>query len=249
MQKNIFNHPLYAKLLTFSCISLQVVLPGNMDWQNFFCLPEKTCTLPSIGILCQDVCRFLHFGSSLVKLVASYCLIELLNGITDQQNGVNCSMGYLRSMVAILEGLVFHHDLRIAMNSGLCLSMIFSWEVPTSLVRNNSWCRTIVEELAKSLAAPCSVSTSFMNHHRPAVYITIALLRSKTVPPWMNSVLNEACVSGIIENLSPNNISVEVVLLFQQLLLSAYLKSDQIAKIDHLLQVILVFNIVSYVNF
>ncbi|KMT14804.1 hypothetical protein BVRB_3g065300 isoform A [Beta vulgaris subsp. vulgaris] len=216
--------------------SLQVVLPGNMDWQNFFCLPEKTCTLPSIGILCQDVCRFLHFGSSLVKLVASYCLIELLNGITDQQNGVNCSMGYLRSMVAILEGLVFHHDLRIAMNSGLCLSMIFSWEVPTSLVRNNSWCRTIVEELAKSLAAPCSVSTSFMNHHRPAVYITIALLRSKTVPPWMNSVLNEACVSGIIENLSPNNISVEVVLLFQQLLLSAYLKSDQIAKIDHLLQ-------------
>ncbi|KMT14805.1 hypothetical protein BVRB_3g065300 isoform B [Beta vulgaris subsp. vulgaris] len=153
-----------------------------------------------------------------------------------QQNGVNCSMGYLRSMVAILEGLVFHHDLRIAMNSGLCLSMIFSWEVPTSLVRNNSWCRTIVEELAKSLAAPCSVSTSFMNHHRPAVYITIALLRSKTVPPWMNSVLNEACVSGIIENLSPNNISVEVVLLFQQLLLSAYLKSDQIAKIDHLLQ-------------
>ncbi|KNA23532.1 hypothetical protein SOVF_024000 [Spinacia oleracea] len=217
--------------------SLQVVLPGSMGWQNFFNLPEGTCTLPTVGIFCQDICRFLHFGSPLVKLVASYCLIELLSGITDQQNGVKCSMGYLRSIVAVLEGLVFHCDLRIAMNSSLSLSMIFSWEIPsvchTSLARNHSWCKMVVEELARSLAAPSSVSTSFMNHHRPAVHIATALLRSKTAPLWMNSVFDKACVSGLIENLSPNNVSVEVVLLFQQLLLSAYLTPDQIAKLNH----------------
>uniref|UniRef100_A0A803LTJ2 Uncharacterized protein n=1 Tax=Chenopodium quinoa TaxID=63459 RepID=A0A803LTJ2_CHEQI len=226
--------------LYFYLKSLQVVLPGSVDWQNFFNLPEGTCAFPAVGISCQDVCRFLHFGSSLVKLIASHCLFELLSGITNQQNGLKCGKGYLRSIVAVLEGLIFHCDLRIALNSSLCLSMIFSWEVPsayhTSLNRNNSWCRMIVEELARSLAAPSSVSTSLMNHHRPAVHIATALLRSKSVPSWMNSVFDEACVSSLIENLSPNNTSVEVVLLFQQLLLSAYLKPDQIDKLDNLLQ-------------
>lgn len=237
--------------------SLKVVLPGSMKWENFFNLPEGTSTFPSIGIYCHDICRLLHYGSSLIKLVASYCLIDFLSGITNQlnsnQNNLKCSMGYIRSMVALLEGLIFHCDLRIAINSGLCLSMIYSWEVPSlyhkSLVRTNGWCRMIVEELTRSLAAPCSVSMSLMDNHRPAVHIATSVLRLKTIPSWMNSVFNEACVSSIIENLCPSNITVEVVLLFQQLLLSDYLKPNQITNLSHLLQVTLCLSLVSYINF
>ncbi|CAO2831412.1 unnamed protein product [Amaranthus hypochondriacus] len=240
------NHAVVFLLLFchFYLQSLKVVLPGSMKWENFFNLPEGTSTFPSIGIYCHDICRFLHYGSSLIKLVASYCLIDFLSGITNQlnsnQNNLKCSMGYIRSMVALLEGLIFHCDLRIAINSGLCLSMIYSWEVPSlyhkSLVRTNGWCRMIVEELTRSLAAPCSVSMSLMDNHRPAVHIATSVLRLKTIPSWMNSVFNEACVSSIIENLCPSNITVEVVLLFQQLLLSDYLKPNQITNLSHLLQ-------------
>ncbi|KAL2925646.1 Protein PRD1 [Bienertia sinuspersici] len=146
---------------------------------------RRTCPLPSIGIFSQAVCRFLHLGSSLVKLVASYCLIDLLSGITDIQ---------LESLLGNAQYESYKY---------------------TTLARNNSWSKTIVEELARSLAASSSVLTSLMNHHKPAVQIATALLRSATFPLWMNSVFNEACVcvSGIIKNLSPTNTSVEVTLV------------------------------------
>ena len=100
-----------------------------------------------------------------------------------------------------------------------------------------------MEELAVSLAAPCPVSKSLMNHHRPAVHIARALLKSKITPPWMRSVFDEVRVSGIIENLSPNNVSAEVILLCQELLQSAFLKPAQIATLKQILQVILLLSI------
>ncbi|KAK9725833.1 hypothetical protein RND81_05G172800 [Saponaria officinalis] len=224
--------------------SFQAVLPRSICWQNFLNPPEEgASSYPSIGIHSQDICRFLHFGSPLIKLVASYCLLELLNNITDQQSSqqtdLNCTVSHLRSMASVLEGLVFHSNPQIARNCGICLSIILGWEIPgnhRSLARNNDWCRIIVEELAMSLAVSCSVSTSPTHHHKPAAHIAIALLRSKTAPSWMKSVFNEACLCSIIQNLSVNNISTEVVVLFQELLQSSYLKADQTAKMNHLFQ-------------
>ncbi|XP_074306878.1 protein PUTATIVE RECOMBINATION INITIATION DEFECT 1 [Silene latifolia] len=224
--------------------SFQAVLPGTICWQDFLePVAERRSSYPSIGIHSQDICRFLHFGSPLIKLVASHCLLELLHKITDQKNSqqtdLKCSFTYLRSMAAVLESLVYHNNPRIAMNCSLCLSIILSWEMPgnhRSLVRNNNWCRIIVEELTMSLAVSCSLATSLMTHHRPAVHIAIALLKSKTTPLWMKSVFDEGCICIIIQNLSPNNISTEVVILFQELFQSGYLKADQIAKVNHLFQ-------------
>ncbi|GMH29446.1 hypothetical protein Nepgr_031289 [Nepenthes gracilis] len=231
-------------LLLLNCYylrSLQAVLPGSVDWQNFLSPSDMIPTFPSMGILCQDFCRLIHSGPPLVKLIASYCLLELFARITNQRNGqqkgIKCTVVFLRTIVAVLEGLVFHSDVRVAMNCGLCLSTILSWEVPglhkTGFIGTNSWCKVIVEELANSLVAPCSFSQSFMIHHKAAVHIAAALLKLTDVPGWMRSVFDDSCISAIIQNLSPNSVSAEVVLLFRELLHSGFLKSDQITSLSH----------------
>ncbi|KAL9240084.1 hypothetical protein vseg_014344 [Gypsophila vaccaria] len=229
----------------FYLSSFQAVIPGSICWQNFLNPPEEgASSYPSIGIHSQDICRFLHFGSPLIKLVASYCLLELLNNINDQRNNqqsdeLNCTVTHIRSMASVLEGLVFHSNPQIAKNCGVCLSIILCWEIPgnhRSLARKNDWCRLIVEELAMSLAVACSVSTSPTHHHKPAAHVAVALLRSKTTPSWMKTVFDEACLCSIIHNLSVNNITTEVVVLFQELLQSGYLNVDQTAKMKHLFQ-------------
>lgn len=145
------------------------------------------------------------------------------------------------SVINVLEGLVFYSDLRVAMNCGLCLSIILGWEMldmqKTTLVEKNSWCRLIVEELAMSLAAPFLASKSFINHHKPAIHVAVALLKLQKVPGWMRSVFNDTCISCIIENLSATNVSTEMVFLFRELLNSEFLKTAHIANLNRVLQV------------
>ncbi|KAK9288539.1 hypothetical protein L1049_016998 [Liquidambar formosana] len=228
----------------FSFRSLRAVLPEFLDRQSFFDSSNGMQPLSLISIHCHDLCRLMHFGSPLVKLVASYCLLELFTRISDQINrkhdDIKCTIPYLMSVMAVLEGLVFYSDIRVAMNCGLCLSMILGWEKldmqETRVIRKNNWCRLIVEELAMSLAVPCLASRSFMNQHKPAVHIAVALLKSHEVPGWMRSVFDDICISGIIGNLSVSNVSTEMVLLFRELLSFEYLKSDQIASLNQVLQ-------------
>lgn len=187
----------------------------------------------------------MHFGSSLVKLVASYSLLELLTRLSDQLYEKHleskCTMGYLMSVIAVLEGLVFYSDPRVAMNSGICLSIILGWEKldmqETAMVDKSSWCRLIVEELAMSLAAPCLSSKSFINHHKPAIHVAVAMLKLQKVLGWMRSVFDDTCISCIIENLATSNVSTEMVLLIQELLDSKFLKTEQIANLNRVLQV------------
>ncbi|KAM3756392.1 hypothetical protein ACB098_02G108200 [Castanea mollissima] len=228
----------------FSIRSLPVVLPGFMDWQKFFDPPNGIQPLSFIGIHCHDLCRLMHFGSPLVKLVASYSLLELLTRLSDQrykmQLEVKCTMGYLMSVIAVLEGLIFNSDLRVALNCGLCLSMILGWEKldmqKTTMIEKISWCRLIVEELALSLAAPCLASKSFINHHKPAIHVAVALLKLQKIPEWMRSIFDDTCISGIVKNLSASNLSTEIVFLFRELLNSEFLKTEQIAYLHRVLQ-------------
>ncbi|KAG6667620.1 hypothetical protein CIPAW_01G113500 [Carya illinoinensis] len=236
---------IYVLLLNyFSLRSLPAVLPEFVDWKNFFDLPNRMQPLSFIGIHCHDLCRLMHFGSSLVKLVASYSLLQLLTRLSDQRDKnhfeLKCTVGYLMSVIGVLEGLIFYSDLRVAMNCGLCLSIILGWEMldmqKTTLIEKNSWCRLIVEELAMSLAAPCLATKSFINHHKPAIHVAVALLRLQKVPGWMRSVFNDTCISCIIENLSATNVNTEMVFLFRELLNSEYLKTAHIANLNQMLQ-------------
>lgn len=225
--------------------SLHAVLPCVMDWKVFLDPSDRVQSFSFIGIYCHDLCRLMHFGSPVVKLAASYCLLELFTRISEQRNRTGeelvCATKYLRSIMAVLEGSVFYSDLRVAMNCGLCLSMIMGWELPdmreTGVNAKNTWSRMIVEELAMSLAVPCLASKSFIILHKPAIHVAVALLKLQETPEWMRSVFDDSCLSGIIENLAANNLSTEIVLLFRALLNSKFLTAEQIASLNQLLQV------------
>ncbi|GFY82236.1 putative recombination initiation defect 1 [Actinidia rufa] len=187
--------------------------------------------------------RLMYFGSAPVKLVASYCLLELFIRISNQKNekseNLNCTTRYVLSIMPVLEMLVFDSDIRVAMNCSLCLSMILGWEnldLELRANRRNNWCRLIVEELAMSLAAPCLASESFMIHHKPAIHVAVALLKLHKVPEWMSSVFDDSCISGIVNNLSSSNVSAEMVLLFRELMNAHCLKDEHVATLNRVFQ-------------
>lgn len=232
-------------MLTFSFYSLRV-LPGVMDWQSFFDPPDRTQPLSLIGIPCHDLCRLMYFGSPLVKLVASHCLLELFTEITYQRTSefeeLKCTVEYLTSVITILQGLVFYSDQRVALNCSRCMSLIFGPEMleldDANVIGKNNWSRLIVEELAMSLSIPSLASKSFINQHKPAIYIALALLKLENIPSWMRSVFDDPCISGIIENLTAGNVTSEIVVLFRELLNSGFLKAEQIASLHRVLLVI-----------
>ncbi|TKY47801.1 PRD1 protein [Spatholobus suberectus] len=228
----------------FAVKSLHVILPGFVDWQNFLVSTNPSEPLAFIGIRCHDLCRLLHFGSPLIKIAASYSLLELFNRISDQINSnheeLRCTIGYLMSIRSILEGLVFYNDQKVATNCSLCLSMLLGWEKlrkETNLLEESSWCRLIMEEMTVSLAAPALASQPFMNNQRPAVLIAIALLKLRKIPQWMRSVFDNSSISGILENLAASNLSSEILVLFRELLKSDFLSTEQITTINQMLQV------------
>lgn len=187
----------------------------------------------------------MHFGSSPVKLVASYSLLELLTRLSDQRYEkhfeLKCTIEFLMSIIAVLQGLIFYSHLGVAMNCGLCLSIILGWEKldmqETTMIVKNSWSRLIVEELAMSLAAPCLAPKSFINYHKPAIPVAVKLLKLQKIPGWMRSVFDDTCISCIIESLSASKLSTEMVFLLRELMNSDFLKAEQIANLNRVLQV------------
>ncbi|AEE83390.2 putative recombination initiation defect 1 [Arabidopsis thaliana] len=230
-------------LYFFSLRSLQIVLAGAVDWQTFFGTSTSLETLPVVCIHCHNLCRLMHFGAPQIKLIASYCLLELLTGLSEQvdikKEQLQCSSSYLKSMKAVLGGLVFCDDIRVATNSALCLSMILGWEDMegrTEMLKTSSWYRFIAEEMSVSLAMPCSASSTYVNHHKPAVYLTVAMLRLKNKPVWLRTVFDESCISSMIQNLNGINISREIVILFRELMQAELLNSQQVTKLDRAFQ-------------
>ncbi|KAI3869080.1 hypothetical protein MKX03_005022 [Papaver bracteatum] len=228
-------------LLLYLCSlkSMHALPAGTLGWKSDLEPSGAAKPLHMICIQCHDLCRLLHFGTPLVKLLASHCLLELLRRISDQRSKtcdkLNCSVKYLKSVMAVLEGLVFDNDVRVAINCGLCLSTILGWEKPR-VIEDSKWCRIIVEELALSLAAPSLASKLFTNQHKAASHVAVALLRLDPVPRWMRSVFNCSCISGIVKNLSANNVTEEMVRLFRALLISDYLKPEQIEGLNNVFQ-------------
>ncbi|GAB2249560.1 hypothetical protein Droror1_Dr00012919 [Drosera rotundifolia] len=231
-------------LYYFYLRSVEAVLPGTMDWKSLLNQSDSVSPSLSMGITCRDLCWLMYLGSSLVKLVAAYCIQELFAQIGDHRNkegGLNCSIECLRSLVAVLEGHVFDSDVRVAINCGISLSTIWSWEVSgmsgKRILCADKWCRMIVEELVMYLVTPCSLSKSFVMHHKPAAHVAAAALGSSSPPGWMTSVFDEASISGMIKCLSADNLTSEIVLLFRQLLRSGFLNPDQISSLNHVFQV------------
>ncbi|KAL1221924.1 Protein putative RECOMBINATION INITIATION DEFECT 1 [Cardamine amara subsp. amara] len=77
----------------------------------------------------------------------------------------------------------------------------------TEILKTSTWYKFIAEEMSVSLVMPCTASNTFVNHHNPVVYVTIALLRLKNKPEWLSTVFDESCISSMIQNLTLTNIS------------------------------------------
>ncbi|XWS09250.1 hypothetical protein CRYUN_Cryun40dG0069900 [Craigia yunnanensis] len=94
----------------------------------------------------------------------------------------------------------------------------------------------IEEEMSTSMAVPCLASKSFINHHKPAVHVTVALLKLQKIPGWMRTVFDDLSISSIIDNLKVMDVSPEMVLSFRALMNSGFLKAEHIASLNHVLQ-------------
>lgn len=224
---------------------MHAILPGMIDWSNFLCQSNTTLVEPLLASHCYDLCALLHYGCPLVKVVASFCLLELFTRLSDQRQRkhaeLECNSKYLKTVTAVLEGQLLYRDSRVAVNCGMCLSMIFEWEmvkiVSRKVADKDKWCRLIVEELAISLAAPSLVSKSLSNNQKASIYIAIALLKLEKVPGWMSSLFDDACISGMLQNLSGSSLSRELVLLFRELLKAGFLNAEHIGSVNRVFQV------------
>ncbi|CAL9158609.1 unnamed protein product [Musa hybrid cultivar] len=232
-------------LYVFSLRSLHAVFQETMDWQDFFQLADESYPSSVICIKCHDLCRLLHFGSSIVKLVSSQCLLELLTTVSEQREKKkkepNWSVRYVESVITVTEGLLFYGDFTTSSNCRACLSMLLGWEKSGSLdkkvIGNSKWFRLVMEELIMTLAAPCFASRSFINQHKPAAHMAIFFLKMDKVPSWMKSVFSHSSISGILNNLSACSLTSDMVKLFRELRVRKYLNKEQVDALHNLFQV------------
>ncbi|PKA53941.1 Protein PRD1 [Apostasia shenzhenica] len=231
-------------LYFFSLDSLQSNLEECFNWQELL-QSSQSPPLSIFSIKCHDLCRLMHFGSSTVKLLSSKCLLSILGRISEQrrkqQEELSCSLRYLLSLIAIVEGLIFYEERIVATNCCLCLCIILNWESlelqEKLLIRNSKWLRIIMEELTMTLTAPIMASKYFKNQHKPASHVAAALIRLEKAPEWMRTVFDISCISGILGNLSAQNLTAEMVNLFRALLSKKYLNEDHIQRLSQLFQV------------
>lgn len=232
-------------LILFFIFSLHTILEASIDWQDFLQHSDDVQSFSVLGIPCHDLCRLMHFGSPSIKLIASECLLELLTRISDQRSCINaelrCSVRYLKSIIAVTEGLVFSEDSKVAGNCSACLYVILGWEKFGSqekvAVRGSKWFRLIMEEFVVALTAPGLTSKSFSSQQKFAANIAASLLRLSQVPDWLTSLFDDHLISGIVANLSARNVTAEIVNLFSELMGRKYLSQEHIVDLHNLFQV------------
>ncbi|KAL0382871.1 UNVERIFIED_CONTAM: protein putative RECOMBINATION INITIATION DEFECT 1 [Sesamum calycinum] len=230
-------------LLCFSLRSIRAILPGIIDFQILLDEGQNMQPLSYVSIRCHDLCKLMHFGSAPVKLIASFCLVELFNGISDYTSRTLVDLklreGYLSSISAVLEGLIFFNDIRVALNCSLCFSSLTTWrelQVEPMILQKDHWCRLIVEELVMSLSTPSLTTKSLMIHHKPAANVAVALLKLSETPSWMTKVFDDSSIQSIIQNISPSDVNTELVILFRELLVSGHMNPSHISDLNRVFQ-------------
>lgn len=224
--------------------SIRAILPGIFDFQILLDEGHNMQPLSYVSIRCHDLCKLMHFGSAPVKLIASFCLVELFGGISDYTSRTPVDLkfreGYLSSISAVLEGLIFFNDIRVALNCSLCFSSLMKWKqlkIEPMISETDHWCRLIVEELVMSLSTPSLTTKSLMIHHKPAANVAVALLKLSKIPSWMTKVFDDSSIQSIIQNISPTDVNAELVTLFRELLDSGHLNPSHIAELNRVFQV------------
>ncbi|KAJ4791004.1 Protein PRD1 [Rhynchospora pubera] len=226
----------------FSLRSLHAILKADIDWQEFFQSGTDSHSTSVLGIPCHELCKILRTGSSLSKIVSSQCLAELFNQISAQRmhskEGLKCSPRYLQSIIAVMEGFIFHENGIVSRNCGSILAIILGWENKCLRDCSNRWCRLIAEELVVGLGTASGLSSKgFASRQEGLVGIVVSLLKWKTVPVWIGKMFQNIVVSGIINHLTARNVTGEIVKLFRELMTRNYLTQEHVTILHHLFQI------------
>jgi hypothetical protein len=234
------------------CSSLHALLEANIDWQDFFQSGVDSHSTLVLGIPTHELCKILSTGSSVIKLVSSQCLAELFDRISEQKIHSNeelkCSPRYLKSIIAVVEGFVFHENGIVSRNCGSILATMLGWENIVLRDYSNKWCKLIVEELVVGLGTSSGLSSKgYAYRLEGLVGIVTSLLRWKTVPFWIGKLFRDTVVTGIINQLTARNISREIMKLFRELMKRNYLTQEHISILHHLFQVKLIFGTFDFV--
>eukprot|EP00249_Psilotum_nudum_P009345 c21868_g1_i4 orf=308-1789(+) len=193
----------------------------------------------------ENLSRILYYGHTLLKILASSCLLEIFYWFAEGKSmlhGSEISGRYqfssteIQSVIMVLQGSVFDSNILVQRNTVYCLFWLISNSCLSACeqkaVLGSSWYRFIVEELLLFLSTQ-DPSFGFLNSN--AVYIVVALLRVSPLD-WMRSVFNSVSLTTIILNLSPQRITSGLVLLFKEFLHAGYLESNHIKKLHELFQ-------------
>ncbi|XP_078433668.1 protein PUTATIVE RECOMBINATION INITIATION DEFECT 1-like [Wolffia australiana] len=220
-------------LYLFSVGSFGAVATG---WEELIWAAEEGSTekIRAIRVSCVDLCRLLHYGPRAVKLTASQSLAEILPRIPAERLRRLCPGGRLGSMMAVVEGLVFYEDPRVAANCALCWETLRAAGAGVGL----KWSRLITEELAPLLLAPGLPSAPFKARHGPAARVAKALLaHAREGPPaWAKSLFRPSSLAGIAANLGPASLTPEMVALFRELALARLLDDATAARLARTFQ-------------
>lgn len=214
-----------------------------MNFEILFDEDSSMQPLSFLSIRCHDLCKLMHFGSAPIKVLASFCLVELFDGVSDDTSRkvveLKFGEGYLLSLSSVLEGLILFDDIRVALNCSQCLSSLMTWKLLRieSMFSEDNWCRLIVEELVMSLCTSTLTSSSFRIHQKPALIVAVALLQLSKLPSWVAKVFTSSSIQRIIENISPSNVDIELVILFRELLDSGHLNSAHVSQLSRVFQV------------
>ncbi|KAI5078441.1 hypothetical protein GOP47_0006112 [Adiantum capillus-veneris] len=191
----------------------------------------------------EHLCRLLYFGSNFVKSLASSCLAEAFNWLT--QPGTDQSSletpdarrcpEVLQSILMVLQGSVLNGSEVVCRNSSFCL---YSLLVDTNLslhekaiIFGSPWHRFLVEDFVLAVSARDSASTLDPS----AIYIAIGMLKQSVSPTWTKSVLSP-CISAIISCLTAQTVSPATIVLLKELHGKGWLQVQHLEMIYRTLQ-------------
>ncbi|KAG0610836.1 hypothetical protein M758_7G095500 [Ceratodon purpureus] len=201
---------------------------------------KKTLKDYSSRISCQQLCQLLCFNThSMQKTLTSSCLVEILSHLTDsdgkfefQGSLAECSVGYLRSVVLVLQGAAIGSNGLLRKNACICmirlLATTFLNPKQQEAIARGPWYKKVAEELMLSLA-----QTEVNVMEKEEIHYSASMLSAMLCisPPynWLQAVFNPEVLAAAVESFRANqHVTVGTVDFFLGLLKGGFLNHGQV---------------------
>ncbi|KAH7447738.1 hypothetical protein KP509_01G119100 [Ceratopteris richardii] len=191
----------------------------------------------------QSLCKLLYFGPEFVKVLASFCLVELFYWIT--QSGTVCSedegfdtnkyQDVFQSIVMVLQCSILDSNEFVSKNSSVSLYYLLiggslsSYE--KKILHFSPWHRFLLEDFVSNIMSP-----NLENVSMPAtIYAAIGILKQEGASSWIRSVLSP-CISTLVCHLANHRMSPAILVLLKELHVKGWLETKHSEEIHKNLQ-------------